>query len=63
MKEKQKGIKQIRISPYFSEKQIKKIDSKIGEIGVSRADVVKNIVILYFYPFRTKKKPKNTPKK
>jgi hypothetical protein len=33
-----------RISPYFSKKQIKIIDSLVDKIGCSRADVVKQLV-------------------
>jgi len=48
MKKGQKGIKQIRISPYFSNEQIRLIDSKIGGLGSTRADVIKNITLFYF---------------
>lgn len=35
-----------RISPYFSEEQIKAIDELIDKIGCSRADVVKQLVLI-----------------
>jgi hypothetical protein len=35
-----------RISPYFSKKQIKSIDQLINKIGCSRADVVKQLVLI-----------------
>jgi hypothetical protein len=35
-----------RISPYFSKEQIKIIDSLVDKIGCSRADVVKQLVLI-----------------
>lgn len=35
-----------RISPYFSKDQIKIIDSLVDKIGCSRADVVKQLVLI-----------------
>lgn len=35
-----------RISPYFSEDQTRAIDSLIRKIGATRADVVKQLVLM-----------------
>lgn len=35
-----------RINPYFSEEQVKLIDDLIDKIGCSRADVVKQLVLI-----------------
>ncbi|MDD3178155.1 MAG: hypothetical protein PHR26_01420 [Candidatus ainarchaeum sp.] len=35
-----------RISPYFSKEQIEIIDSLVNKIGCSRADVVKQLVLI-----------------
>jgi len=35
-----------RINPYFSKEQVKVIDSLINKIGCSRADVVKQLVLI-----------------
>lgn len=35
-----------RISPYFSKEQVKAIDKLINKIGCSRADVVKQLVLI-----------------
>jgi hypothetical protein len=35
-----------RISPYFSKDQIKIIDGLVDKIGCSRADVVKQLVLI-----------------
>jgi hypothetical protein len=35
-----------RISPYFSNAQVKAIDKLIDKIGCSRADVVKQLVLI-----------------
>lgn len=35
-----------RVSPYFSKDQIKIIDSLVDKIGCSRADVVKQLVLI-----------------
>ena len=35
-----------RINPYFSEEQVKIIDNLIDKIGCSRADVVKQLVLI-----------------
>ncbi|MFA5763650.1 MAG: hypothetical protein WC915_02470 [archaeon] len=35
-----------RISPYFSELQVKAIDNLIDKIGCSRADVVKQLALI-----------------
>lgn len=37
---------ELRISPYFSKDQIKIIDSLVDKIGCSRADVVKQLVLI-----------------
>jgi len=39
-------VQETRISPYFSKKQVKIIDSLIDKIGCTRADVVKQLVLL-----------------
>jgi len=35
-----------RISPYFSSAQVKMLDKLIDKIGCSRADVVKQLVLI-----------------
>lgn len=35
-----------RVSPYFSKEQIKIIDGLVDKIGCSRADVVKQLVLI-----------------
>ncbi len=35
-----------RISPYFSNEQVKAIDRLINKIGCTRADVVKQLVLI-----------------
>lgn len=35
-----------RVSPYFSKEQIKIIDSLVDKVGCSRADVVKQLVLI-----------------
>ncbi|HOZ36052.1 MAG TPA: hypothetical protein PLK55_03670 [archaeon] len=35
-----------RVSPYFSKEQIKLIDGLVNKIGCSRADVVKQLVLI-----------------
>jgi hypothetical protein len=35
-----------RVSPYFSKEQVKIIDGLIDKIGCSRADVVKQLVLI-----------------
>ncbi len=35
-----------RVSPYFSKDQIKIIDSLVDKVGCSRADVVKQLVLI-----------------
>ncbi len=37
---------EFRISPYFSKEQVKAIDKLIDKIGCSRADVVKQLVLI-----------------
>jgi hypothetical protein len=51
-----------RVSPYFSKEQLKIIDGLINKIGCSRADVVKQLVLIkltelgYFnHPEKTRK--------
>ena len=39
-------VQETRISPYFSKNQIKIIDNLIDKIGCTRADVVKQLVLL-----------------
>jgi len=39
-------VQETRISPYFSKKQVKIIDGLIDKIGCTRADVVKQLVLL-----------------
>ena len=44
-----------RISPYFSDEQIREIDKLIGKLGCSRADVVKNIVMFSLFGSKLKR--------
>jgi hypothetical protein len=37
---------QLRVSPYFSKDQIEIIDQLVDKIGCSRADVVKQLVLI-----------------
>lgn len=39
-------VQETRISPYFSKEQVKILDSLINKIGCTRADVVKQLVLL-----------------
>jgi len=52
-----------RINPYFSKEQVKVIDSLINRIGCSRADVVKQLVLIKLTEmgyFNKKKKKQDT---
>ena len=39
-------VQEYRISPYFSSDQVETIDALINKIGSTRADVVKQLVLL-----------------
>jgi hypothetical protein len=39
-------VQDFRISPYFSKEQIAVIDELIDKVGCTRADVVKQLVLL-----------------
>ncbi|HRS42938.1 MAG TPA: hypothetical protein P5530_03665 [Candidatus Diapherotrites archaeon] len=39
-------VSEYRVSPYFSKEQIKLIDDLVNKIGCSRADVVKQLVLI-----------------
>ena len=39
-------VQEHRISPYFSKEQIEVVDKLIDKIGCTRADVVKQLVLL-----------------
>jgi hypothetical protein len=39
-------VQDFRISPYFSKEQIEVIDKLIDKVGCTRADVVKQLVLL-----------------
>ncbi|MFA5931511.1 MAG: hypothetical protein WC821_04340 [archaeon] len=39
-------VQDFRISPYFSKEQTEIIDKLIGKIGCTRADVVKQLVLI-----------------
>ena len=52
-----------RINPYFSKEQVKVIDGLINKIGCSRADVVKQLVLIKLTEMRyfdKKKKKQDT---
>jgi hypothetical protein len=39
-------VQDFRISPYFSKEQIEVIDKLIDKVGCTRADVVKQLVLI-----------------
>jgi hypothetical protein len=39
-------VSEVRVSPYFSKEQTKMIDGLINRIGCTRADVVKQLVLI-----------------
>lgn len=44
-----------RVHPYFSDKQVKEMDKLIGELGATRADVLKNVFLFYLEGKKVKK--------